>query len=380
MAKQGDYYDEVLRRLSQSQRRLRELLKTARQPTAPANIQQMIYALRRQIAELTEEKYRTERGLTRRDIDLDLPDRPARKTGKVEAPETGKVEARQTGKTEVRPRETGKVEAQTGKVEAQTGKVEARQTGKVEASTGKREAPASRRGASTGKVEAQTGKVEARPRATGKVKAKAAQATGKVEAVTGKVEAKAARGLSKLGRAGKVLRGAGRVAGKLAPPQALLDIGMHLYESATTPRDPTSKGRMRGLTRKQAEAANRRVAGMSKAMERARQPSPPTVQPLIEKAMKYYPTALAQAAATAGHGSYQEIQRRYQPMMSNIIEDVRSRVTPMMSDDEVRGMLQRGVDDFVGRLDRVNAVDGMKPAGGVYRPGVSGPVPGSGMR
>lgn len=77
----------------------------------------------------------------------------------------------------------------------------------------------------------------------------------------------APKGTSKVG---KVLKGASKIAGKLAPPLAAAEIGMQLYESATTPTDPTSKGRMRGLSRKQSEAANRRVAGLSKDMQRAR--------------------------------------------------------------------------------------------------------------
>ena len=316
MAKQGDYYDELLGRLTQRQSDLRALEEAARKGEAGPYASQKLYAIRREIAELMDEKYRTERGLLRRDIDLTSDDRPARRAKAKPS----------TGKTEVKPRTTGKVEAGP--------------TGKVEARTGKMEAP-------TGKVEARTGKVEARPRAT-----------GKMEAPTGKVEAKAARGVSRLGRAGKVVKGALRTAGKVAGPLGVLD---SLYMmSQVEPPEPVDM-----------QAAYKRAHEMKQKRAADKQA---TTQPLVEKAMKYYPTALAQAAATAGHGSYQEIQRRYQPMMSNIMEDVRSRVTPMMSDDEVRGMLQRGVDDFVGRLD------GLKPAGGVYRPGVGGPVPGSGMR
>lgn len=299
MAKRGDYYDEVLGRLKQRQSDLRALEEAARKGDAGPYASQKLYAIRREIAELMDEKYRTERGLRRRDIDLTSDDRPARRAKAKPS----------TGKTEVKPRTTGKVEAGP--------------TGKVEARTGKMEAP-----------------------------------TGKVEARTGKVEAKAARGVSRLGRAGKVVKGALRTAGKVAGPLGVLD---SLYMmSQVEPPEPVDM-----------QAAYKRAHEMKQKRAADKQA---TTQPLVEKAMKYYPTALAQAAATAGHGSYQEIQRRYQPMMSNIMEDVRSRVTPMMSDDEVRGMLQRGVDDFVGRLD------GLKPAGGVYRPGVGGPVPGSGMR
>ena len=326
MAKQSDYYDEVLKRIVEVSRRLRAL-EDAKAANRPQNWAQQVRALRRELLELTDEKYRTERGLRRRDIDLDFGERPARKTGKTE-------ERFGAGIRKERP----------------TGKVEAGPTGKVEARTGKMEAP--------------TGKVEARPRATGKVKAKAAQATGKVEAVTGKVEAKAARGLSKLGRAGKVLKGAGRVAGKFLAAEEATDL-------AVEATDRQAKTVARGFP-------SMSLGGLPGVQITPRGPlraeSPPTVQPLFEKARKYMPTALAQAAATAGHGSYQEIQRRYQPMMSNIIQDLESRVTPMMSDEEVQGMLKRSVNEFVGRLDN------LKPAGGVYRPGVSGPVPGSGMR
>ena len=76
----------------------------------------------------------------------------------------------------------------------------------------------------------------------------------------------AAKGASVTGKLGRAAKAAGKVAGKLAPPLAAAEIGMAVYESATTPTDPTSKGRMRGLTRKQAESANRRVSGMGKAM------------------------------------------------------------------------------------------------------------------
>ena len=316
MAKQGDYYDEVLKRLIRSSRELEALLETPPE-RRPANAAEKVRALRREMLELTDEKGRTERGLRRRDIDLTSDDRPARRAKAKPS----------TGKTEAKPRTTGKVEARTGKTEAPTGKVEAR-----------------------------TGKVEARPRAT-----------GKMEAPTGKVAATATRG------AGKLRRAAGKALGKVSGPLAALDLALAAGNMTEDAAETTSRGwpapMLPGGIPMSGSGAPRR-----RTKKPVSSPEPPTTQPLVEKAMKYYPTALAQAAATAGHGSYQEIQRRYQPMMSNIMADVRSRVTPMMSDDEVRGMLQRGVDDFVGRLD------GLKPAGGVYRPGVGGPVPGSGMR
>ena len=86
--------------------------------------------------------------------------------------------------------------------------------------------------------------------------------------------AKTPAAASKVGKVAKVAGKAARVAGKLAPPLAALDIGMQLYESATTPRDKTSKGRMRGLTRKQAEAANRSVAGNAKIRQREQEQQP----------------------------------------------------------------------------------------------------------
>lgn len=321
MAKQGDYYDEVLRRLTRARSELDTLINTPPNKRE-YNHQRKIRALRTELRHLTDEKYRTERGLRRRDIDLSFDDKPARKTGKTEA---------RTGKTEVKPRTTGKVEAR------QTGKVEAGSTGKMEAPTGKVEAR-------TGKVEARTGKTEAGPRATGKT-------------------TKRPKGY---GRAlGKDLMGSlTGLLGKAVAAEEAIDV-------AVDATDRQAKTVARGYP-------SMSMGGLPGVQITPRGPlratSPPTVQPLFEKSRKYMPTALAQAAATAGHGSYQEIQRRYQPMMSNILQDLESRVTPMMSDEEVQGMLKRSVGEFVGRLDN------LKPAGGVYRPGVSGPVPGSGMR
>ena len=167
---------------------------------------------------------------------------------------------------------------------------------------------------------------------------------------------------------------AGRVLGKLAAPLAAADflytmmkglpdsdppwpdpqadfkrVHGQLKEQAARGFDPTGINKPR--VGPDMQAAYRRAHEMGK--KRAAGAATPTTHPLMDKAAKYMPRAFAQAGATAGYGSYQEIERRYGPMMSSIMRDVQARVTPTMSDDEVRGLLKGGVNDFVGRLEKM---------------------------
>lgn len=170
------------------------------------------------------------------------------------------------------------------------------------------------------------------------------------------------------------LKVAGRTLGRVAAPLAAADVlytmmtglddrdpiwpdpqadfkraNEQLKEQAARGFDPTGINKPR--VGPDMQAAYRRAHAMGK--KRAAAAATPTTHPLMDKAAKYMPRAFAQAGATAGYGSYQEIERRYGPMMSSIMRDVQARVTPTMSDDEVRGLLKGGVNDFVGRLEKM---------------------------